>query len=156
MTFTSAVDHRPCVPHLPTISQPTWLHIHNLTPRSVHDSTRNATCWQSLIINPNHKGQVNLVFAQASEIQQKEWVAKANKCCDWRARTWTHFIHEVRKKHGSRNFLKTWHITASGPLWQVIKKLGRGGKDHPPGIILRRDRNNGPGRENPRTLAPHH
>jgi hypothetical protein len=35
-----------------------------------------------------------------------------------------------------------------------IKKLGRGGKDRPPGIKLRRDRNNGPGRENPRTLAP--
>jgi hypothetical protein len=34
------------------------------------------------------------------------------------------------------------------------KKLGRGGKDRPPGIKLRRDRNNGPGRENPRTLAP--
>jgi hypothetical protein len=36
------------------------------------------------------------------------------------------------------------------------KKLGRGGKDRPPDIILRRDRNNGPGRENLRTLAPHH
>jgi hypothetical protein len=34
------------------------------------------------------------------------------------------------------------------------KKLGRGDKDHPPGIILRRDRNNGPGQENPRILAP--
>jgi hypothetical protein len=39
---------------------------------------------------------------------------------------------------------------------RIVKKLGRGGKDRPPGIILRRDRNNGPGRENPRTLAPHH
>jgi hypothetical protein len=39
---------------------------------------------------------------------------------------------------------------------QDKKKLGRGGKDRPPGIILRRDRNNGPDRENPRTLAPHH
>jgi hypothetical protein len=38
-------------------------------------------------------------------------------------------------------------------LW-VVLKLSRGGKDRPPGIILRRDRNNGPDRENPRTLAP--
>jgi hypothetical protein len=35
-------------------------------------------------------------------------------------------------------------------------KLGRGEKDRPLGIILRRDRKHGPGRENPRTLAPHH
>jgi hypothetical protein len=35
-----------------------------------------------------------------------------------------------------------------------LKKLGRGGKDRPPGIILRRDRNNGPDQENSRTLAP--
>jgi hypothetical protein len=34
------------------------------------------------------------------------------------------------------------------------KKLDRGGKGRPPGIILRRDRNNGLGRENPRTLPP--
>jgi hypothetical protein len=46
-------------------------------------------------------------------------------------------------------------INTEGPI-KNKKKLGRGGKDRPPGIILRRDRNNGPGRENPRTLAPHH
>jgi hypothetical protein len=38
--------------------------------------------------------------------------------------------------------------------WPPDKKLGRGGKDRPHGIILRRDRNNGLGLENPRTLAP--
>jgi hypothetical protein len=38
----------------------------------------------------------------------------------------------------------------------VNKKLDRKGNDRPPGIILRRDRNNGPNRENPRTLAPYH
>jgi hypothetical protein len=31
------------------------------------------------------------------------------------------------------------------------KKLGRGGKDRSPGIILRIDRNNSPGQGNPRT-----
>jgi hypothetical protein len=36
MTFTSAVDHRPCAPHLHTTSRPTWLHIHNLTLWSAH------------------------------------------------------------------------------------------------------------------------
>jgi hypothetical protein len=36
------------------------------------------------------------------------------------------------------------------------KELGRGGNDRPPGITLRRDRNNGPSRENPQTLASHH
>jgi hypothetical protein len=36
---------------------------HNLTPRSVHDSTRDTTRWQSLITNPNQYGQFNLVFA---------------------------------------------------------------------------------------------
>jgi hypothetical protein len=40
--------------------------------------------------------------------------------------------------------------------YTVLKKLDWGGNDRPPGIILRRDRNIGPGRENPRTLAPHH
>jgi hypothetical protein len=35
----------------------------------------------------------------------------------------------------------------------LLKKLGRGGKDRPPGIILRKDRNNGLGREKLRTLA---
>lgn len=33
-------------------------------------------------------------------------------------------------------------------------KLGRGGKDRPPGIILRRDQNNGPGQENPEPWPP--
>jgi hypothetical protein len=37
---------------------------------------------------------------------------------------------------------------------RIVKKLGQGGKDRPPGIILRRDRNNSHGRENPRTLPP--
>jgi hypothetical protein len=31
MTFTSAVGHRSCAPHLHTTSRPTWLHKHNLT-----------------------------------------------------------------------------------------------------------------------------
>jgi hypothetical protein len=31
MTFTSAIDHRSCAPHLHTTSRPTWLHKHNLT-----------------------------------------------------------------------------------------------------------------------------
>jgi hypothetical protein len=35
-------------------------------------------------------------------------------------------------------------------------KLGRGEKDRPPGIVLRRDQKHGPGRENSRTLALHH
>ena len=63
MTFTSAIDHRSCAPHLHTTSRPTWLHKHNLTLWSVHWLPQSATRWQSLIINPNHKGQVNLVFA---------------------------------------------------------------------------------------------
>jgi hypothetical protein len=36
MTFTSAIDHRSCAPHLHTTSRPTWLHKHNLTLWSVH------------------------------------------------------------------------------------------------------------------------
>jgi hypothetical protein len=36
MTFTSAIDHRSCAPHLLTTSRPTWLHNHNLTLWSVH------------------------------------------------------------------------------------------------------------------------
>jgi hypothetical protein len=36
MTFTSAIDHRPCAPHLHTTSRSTWLHKHNLTLWSVH------------------------------------------------------------------------------------------------------------------------
>jgi hypothetical protein len=63
MTFTSAVDHRSCAPHLHTTSRPTWLHKHNLTLWSVHWLPQSATHWQSLIINLNHTGQVNLVFA---------------------------------------------------------------------------------------------
>jgi hypothetical protein len=63
MTFTFAIDHHPCAKHLHTISRPTWLHIHNLTLRSIHLLSQSATHRQSLIINPNHKGQVNLVFA---------------------------------------------------------------------------------------------
>jgi hypothetical protein len=35
-----------------------------------------------------------------------------------------------------------------------LKKLGRGRKDRPPGIIQRRDRNNGPAVKNPRNLPP--
>jgi hypothetical protein len=35
-----------------------------------------------------------------------------------------------------------------------LKKLSRGGKDRPPGIILRRNRNIGPGRENPEPWPP--
>jgi hypothetical protein len=62
MTFTAAVDHRACAPHLHTTSRSTWLHIHNLTLWSVHWLPQSATRWQSLIINSNHKGQVNLVF----------------------------------------------------------------------------------------------
>jgi hypothetical protein len=36
MTFTSAIDHRSCAPHLHTTSRPTWLHKHNLILWSVH------------------------------------------------------------------------------------------------------------------------
>jgi hypothetical protein len=36
MTFTSAIDHRSCAPHLHTTSRPTWLCKHNLTLWSVH------------------------------------------------------------------------------------------------------------------------
>jgi hypothetical protein len=74
MTFTSAFDHRSCAPHLYTTSQPTWLHKHNLTLWSVHWLAQSATHWQSLIINPNHKGQVNLVFATMDMILAKEWI----------------------------------------------------------------------------------
>jgi hypothetical protein len=63
MTFTSVVDHRSCAPHMHTTSRPTWLHKHNLTLWLAHLLPQSATRWQSLIINPNHKGQVNLVFA---------------------------------------------------------------------------------------------
>jgi hypothetical protein len=63
MTFTSAIDHRSCATHLHTTSRPTWLHKHNLTLWSVHWLPQSATHWESLIINLNHKGQVNLVFA---------------------------------------------------------------------------------------------
>jgi hypothetical protein len=65
MTFTSAIDHRSCAPHLHTTSRPTWLHKHNLTLWSVHWLPQSATRWQSLFVNPNHKGQINLVFAHA-------------------------------------------------------------------------------------------
>jgi hypothetical protein len=63
MTFTSSIDHRSYAPHLHTTSRPTWLHKHNLTLWSLHWVPQSATRWQSLIINLNHKGQVNLVFA---------------------------------------------------------------------------------------------
>jgi hypothetical protein len=56
MTFTSAINYRSCAPHLHTTSRPTWLHKHNLTLWSVHWLPQSATHWQSLIINPNHKG----------------------------------------------------------------------------------------------------
>jgi hypothetical protein len=36
MTFTSAIDHRSCAPHLHITSRPTWLHKHNLTLWLVH------------------------------------------------------------------------------------------------------------------------
>jgi hypothetical protein len=38
-----------------------------------------------------------------------------------------------------------YHISTNN----TKKKVGRRGNDHPSGIILRRDRNNGPNRENP-------
>jgi hypothetical protein len=46
--------------------QPTWLHKCNLTFLSVHWLPQSDTRWQSLITNPNHKGQVNLMFAISS------------------------------------------------------------------------------------------
>jgi hypothetical protein len=45
MTFTLAVDHRSCAPHLHTTSRLTWLHKHNLTLWSVHWLPQSATRW---------------------------------------------------------------------------------------------------------------
>jgi hypothetical protein len=77
---------------------------HNLTPRSVHDSTRDTTRWQSLITNPN---QDNSTLC----LQLTSWHVAATYACgnlkDWytSATCLTCFSHIIYSGSTSLEFL---------------------------------------------------
>jgi hypothetical protein len=64
------------------------------------------------------------------------------------------YRQKIASKHNVRHCYFFFLENARGLCFISLKKLGRGGNDRFPGIILKRDRNIGPAQENPRTLPP--